>query len=137
MFHTQSIIETSKPNQQKQANKMATKKLKITNLPDNQKAIIEWELENGNFAASGRIYQRSTCWSAGQNLDEILKLAPNDTRVQRIVKVWEEYHLNHLTAGSPAQESHLKTLVVPKNLYPMSHYDWDAFRIERAKVRIV
>lgn len=72
-------------------------------------AEIEWELKdspNGpEFSASGGVWDKrkhdyETC---GQCLDTIAQLFPGDAKVQRIVKVWREWHLNGMNAGTPEQ----------------------------------
>lgn len=110
---------------------MTTKTIKITGLPQRQHAYIKWELTNGNFSASGLIYHNGKYWSATQNLDEIAELAPNDERVQRIVKVWQEYQLNDFRAGSPRQMEFLKTQTKPENI-KTSHYEWACIVLEAA-----
>lgn len=47
-------------------------------------------------------------YSGGQNLDTIARLFPNDPKVQRILEVWREWHLNCMHAGTPAQEQAIK-----------------------------
>lgn len=56
------------------------------------------------------------------------------TKLGHFLKAWEEHHLNDLTAGSPAQETHLKAL--PKvDIYEAgfsSHYDGACAELEKA-----
>jgi hypothetical protein len=88
-------------------------------------AEVEWKLDGGNFSASGGIWNTSsgsrrdyvTC---GQILKELLSLFPEDQLLQRIVGVWEKWHLNDLKAGSPRQEEFLSTKNAPKG----DHYEW-------------
>lgn len=44
--------------------------------------------------------------------------------VDRLADIWERWHLNDCTAGTPAQEEHLRTLKGQFPGYPVSHYDW-------------
>lgn len=71
------------------------------------KATIEWTLkdkENGKeFSAQGQFDGH-----AGQCLDHIAAAYPGDPKVQEIVKVWREYHLNGMHAGTPEQERAIK-----------------------------
>ena len=62
----------------------------------NNSVEVEWELADGNFSASGLIWNHihSHAYSVGQNLDKILKLFPNDEKFKRIHKVWKRWHLN-------------------------------------------
>ena len=75
---------------------------------------IEYSLENGRFSASGNIWLKSKkdIMSGGQNLDEILSLFPDNETVQRIVKVWKEWHLNDMKAGSPKQMEFLSNVEI-------------------------
>ena len=80
----------------------------------NCKVTIEVELrekEKGlSLAISGNIWNpRGTdCYSCGQNIDEIAELFPYNKKVQRIKEIWEQYHLNDLTPGTPKQEAFVK-----------------------------
>lgn len=84
---------------------------------------VEWSLVDGNFSMTGTInkYMGGSC---GQNLDSIAELFPDDEKLQRMVAVWREWHLNDMTAGSPAQEAALKTIKSDFPGYPVSWYDW-------------
>lgn len=74
-----------------------------------RRADIEWELKQGQngleFSASGGVWnsRNSDYDFCGQCLDELARLAPYDQLVQRIVKVWTEWHLNGTNAGTPRQ----------------------------------
>ena len=66
---------------------------------------IEWTLEERQpgqlvFSASSQ---------NGQNIDEIAEKYPDDPMVQRIARVWRSWHLNDMRAGTPKQESFLKS----------------------------
>ena len=73
-------------------------------------AEVEWRLHDGRFSASGGIWKsnRSDYETCGQMLDELLKFFPDDQLLQRIVQVWQKWHLNDLTAGSPKQMEFLE-----------------------------
>ena len=90
------------------------------------RAEIEWSLENGRFSMSAGIWDRRqrdyvTC---GQCVDTVAALFPNDAKAQRMKAIWEEWHLNDMTAGSRAQHAYLKAHPLdPKDYnYPKSYY---------------
>ncbi len=85
---------------------------------------IEWELTpDGRFTASGSIWDanHTDTLSGGQNLETIARLFPRDERVQRIVKVWRNWHLNDLKAGTPSQERVVNAWLAKKG----NKYDYD------------
>ena len=71
------------------------------------KAQIEWELKPGTngieFSASGAFNR-----SGGQCINDIAKAYPGDPMVQRIAKVWREYHLNGMNSGTPQQAAEIR-----------------------------
>lgn len=72
---------------------------------------IEIELDDsGELHMVGAIWNGAhTDWeSGGQIYDTISQLFPNDARVQRIVEIWQRWHLNHMRAGLPKQEEWLR-----------------------------
>ena len=62
------------------------------------------------FSAIGGIWNSSKTdyVSGGQNLKEIAKYFPNNNKLQRIVQIWREYHLNDMQAGTSKQMDALK-----------------------------
>lgn len=68
------------------------------------------------FKASGGIWNsKGTDFiSAGQNVDEIAELFPNNEMVQRIHKLWKEYHLNDMNAGTIEQDQVLREYELKK-----------------------
>jgi hypothetical protein len=46
----------------------------------------------------------------GQMYDTLQELFPNNKRIQRLVEIWKEYHLNDMNAGTPKQTEALKGL---------------------------
>lgn len=46
---------------------------------------------------------RRTAHRGGQCIDEIARLYPANTKVQRIKEIWKHWHLNGLNAGTPEQ----------------------------------
>jgi hypothetical protein len=90
----------------------------------NYTASVEWELsDDGRFSMCGNIYHTATrsLRSCGQNLEEIAKAFPHHAKLQRMVSVWREWHLNDMQAGTPAQMAHLKANPVNAG-YRESHY---------------
>ena len=87
---------------------------------DNITAIVEWELIDGKFSASGSIKENRQFIAAGQCLDTIKEYFPDDTLFNSIFEVWKEWHLNDLTAGSPNQERFLKDYKESGNDYNYS-----------------
>ena len=73
----------------------------------------------GCFTASGGYWNRwrTDYTSCGQVLDMILIDFPRSIIVQRVHKVWKEWHLNNLTAGSPAQEEEVAKWKAEGNPY--------------------
>ena len=71
-------------------------------LTADKKAFIEWELKKEQkgleFTASGD-FDGDSC----QIIDKIAEAYPKDKMVQRIFKVWKEWHLNGLHAGCQHQ----------------------------------
>jgi hypothetical protein len=87
---------------------------------------IEVELdEAGELHMSGNIWNttRSDIVQAGQCQDTIAKFFPQDKKVQRMIEVWNEYHLNHMHAGTPAQEKLIEEHQDSFEHYPKSHYE--------------
>jgi hypothetical protein len=75
------------------------------------KVEIEWSLTDDNvFSMSGTIWnhRETDCYCAGQILETIVVFFPHDRKVQRMVEIWREYHLNDMQAGSPKQMKILK-----------------------------
>jgi hypothetical protein len=69
----------------------------------------------------------------GQNREEITKLFPGNARVQRLVEIWERYHLNGMKSGTRTQNNLLKDARV-KAVYPKSQYDLDCEVLEKANL---
>ena len=75
---------------------------------ENTKAAVFLKLENGCFSCSGEIYEDFKCTQAGQCIDTIAELFPDDETAQEIHGLWDKYHLNDMHAGTPEQEGELK-----------------------------
>jgi len=78
--------------------------------------LIEWELKDGNFSASGMYMNKlgSDCESCGQNLDEILEDFPDNEFVKSIHSIWKRWHLNNMRPGSPKQMELTRTKFGPE-----------------------
>jgi hypothetical protein len=78
----------------------------------NKKAVVEINFDEIEkiFSASGEIWHERghDIISGGQNLDELMEMYPDHEILKRIYLVWKNWHLNHMHAGSPAQEKYLK-----------------------------
>jgi hypothetical protein len=76
----------------------------------NCSAYLTWELREGEngleFSASGEVWNhiKTDCILCGQCVDTLAELFPHDKRAQRILAVWQDYHLNGMKAGTPEQE---------------------------------
>jgi hypothetical protein len=88
---------------------------------------IEWA--KGRLSITGVEGPRSSgnaAGSAGQCTDSLNDVAPapswTPSMIARLHEIWNRWHLNDMRAGTPAQESHLRTLTFPG--YPVSHYEW-------------
>lgn len=73
-------------------------------------ADIDLEINNGRLSISGVVYEGARLLksernliSAGQCLDDAKELLP-----ERLVQIWEYWHLNDMRAGTFAQEQALK-----------------------------
>ena len=95
----------------------------------NCKTFITWDLIDGKFSMCAEIWnpRETDLYCSGQCVDEVCKYFPHDQLARRMERVWRDYHLNDMRAGSPAQEALLKSKE-PERLkslaHPVSHYDW-------------
>ena len=84
--------------------------------------VLYWE-----YCASGSIWNsRHTDWiSGGQNLDDMAQFATirNDKNFSEAFSLWKAYHLNGMTAGSPAQEAAKKEFKVNREGVTWYWYD--------------
>lgn len=64
------------------------------------------EVENvPELSMSGGIWnnRKTDTYTTGQMLDELPKLFPGNSKIKRLVEIWEQYHLNDLRAGTKKQ----------------------------------
>lgn len=89
----------------------------------NCEAAITWKLENGNFSMSAEIWKpcKTDIYCGGQCVETVAGYFPKNKKAQRMLAVWKAWHLNDMTAGSPAQEAWLKANPITFT-YPDTHY---------------
>ncbi len=87
-------------------------------------AELEWEWDGTRFSMSGAIWdsRHHDYLAGGQCVDTVAAYFPDNQKVQRMLRIWKDWHLNDLTAGTPEQEAELKKHKFPG--YPKSHYEW-------------
>lgn len=80
--------------------------------------VIEMRFENGNFAASGEIWNSAhTDWiTGGQCLDDIAEYIKTPL-FEKIYRLWKLYHLNDMHAGTTRQENAIKDWEKQGNKY--------------------
>ena len=72
------------------------------------KAYVEFELSpDGNFTMSGEIWntKETDIVAGGQMVNELVKYFPHDTRLKRMVEIWQRYHLNEMHPGCEHQRT--------------------------------
>jgi hypothetical protein len=116
--------------------------------------ILKMEIKTGNYknrldtnlrpvsncktlSISGQIWDKRhfDCVTCGQISDTILKYYSGNERVERIVEIWERWHLNDLSAGTESQKECLKNSGVDFSEYRKagyeSYYDYERFVLEQ------
>ena len=93
---------------------------------DNCEAAITWTLKDGRFSMQAEIWQpnKRDILTGGQCVDTVAAFFPNDEKAQRMLTIWERWHLNDMRAGTPEQEALLKAHRDEYEGYPTSHYEW-------------
>lgn len=91
---------------------------------DRGDCYVEIRMNEGRLSITGEEWMPSKrdIRMGGQCLETLLTYFPNDTKLTRIVEIWNRWHLNDTRAGSPAQETFLRLHPV-KAVYPQSHYE--------------
>jgi hypothetical protein len=76
----------------------------------NCKVALTWTLEHGRFTMHAEVWnpRETDIYTGGQMVEEAVAYFPNDKKAHRMKAIWEEWHLNDLVAGSPAQMEWLK-----------------------------
>lgn len=80
--------------------------------------------DGNKFAAQATVWSpwRRDYVLLGQCVDTVADMLPDNTTAQEIRAIWKDWHLNTMTAGSPAQEAYLKANPFTYS-YPATHYD--------------
>ena len=95
----------------------------LNNGKKNCEVVIKIELiekeEGLVLSIIGHIYNhiKTNSYAGGQCYDTISKFFPHNKKVQRIVEIWERYHLNDLRAGTPLQEKIIREWKEKGNKY--------------------
>ena len=94
---------------------------------------VEINFDGTKFSASGTIWNhlKTDCYCAGQILDEIKELIPNNKLFNQIHNIWKKYHLNDMTAGSPKQVEYLKTIQKPDDA---EFYTWECEQLKKVNL---
>ena len=77
----------------------------------NCRVTIDWELKEtekgATFSAIGNVWnpRETHCYSCGQNLDTIAIYFGGNKKVQRIVEIWQRWHMNDMKAGCTHQRA--------------------------------
>lgn len=79
-------------------------------------AKVTWEVKDGRFSMQGEIWQpdMKDCLTCGQCVDTVAEQFPNDAKLQRMLVIWDRWHLNDMRAGTPEQMAISKDLPYDK-----------------------
>lgn len=82
----------------------------------NHEAYITWTFDGARFSMCAEVWKPSKrdIVMGGQCVDTVAAYFPADKLAQRMVAIWRAWHLNDMTAGSPAQEAWLKANPLPE-----------------------
>jgi len=101
--------------------------IKTVKIPDGEASRLNWKLEEIReytaVSIMGEVWcsdYYSDCFECGQIRDTVSDLFPSDA-VQRICKLWDQWHLNNLTAGTVEQTACIDVYEVAN---PKWHYDY-------------
>lgn len=80
-------------------------------------AEITWELAKGRFSMSAGIWnpRKTDLYTCGQCVDTVAAYFPRDAKVQRMLEIWQRWHLNDMKAGSPRQQEFLRNNPKPES----------------------
>lgn len=97
-------------------------------------AYITWSYDGTTFSMCAEVWQanKRDIIRGGQCVDTVAAFFPHNKKAQRMVEIWKRWHLNDLTAGSPAQEAWLREHRDEFPGYPVSHYTWVAEQLAAA-----
>lgn len=76
----------------------------------NCKAVLTWTWDGKRFAMQGEIWnpRETDVYTCGQCVAEVVAYFPHDAKAQRMLAVWQRWHLNDTRAGSLVQEDYLR-----------------------------
>lgn len=103
---------------------------------DRGECYITWELRNTDkgpeFSAQAEHWlpSKRDCQQCGQCVEEIAGWFPDNTKAQRILSVWREYHLNGMNAGTPKQTEAIKEFFATVTSYPENDYTHQCAHLE-------
>jgi hypothetical protein len=94
---------------------------------------ITWTMENGRFSMCAEVWNGShtDCITCGQCVDGVAALFPHDKKAQRMLAIWQRWHLNDMHAGTPAQEKYLRDNPV-EEMYRSDHYTHACLKLQAA-----
>jgi hypothetical protein len=89
----------------------------------NCEVSFEVSYDGDRFSLCASIWnpRKTDIYAGGQIIEEAASYFPTDAKVQRMLAIWREWHLNDMKAGSPAQEAELKRHEWDRK---GSYYDW-------------
>lgn len=102
----------------------------------NCEAAIAWELKDGRFSMYAEIWnpRKTDCYTCGQCVDTVAAFFPHNKTAQRMLAIWREWHLNDMSAASPAQRAYLDSLgewTQGREGYD-DHYSWERNKLHEA-----
>lgn len=73
----------------------------------NCEAAITWELIDGRFSMQAEIWnlRKTDIYQGGQCVDTVAALFPHNAKAQRMVAIWQRWHLNDMRAGCEHQRA--------------------------------
>lgn len=109
---------------------MIKHQIRVGTVENEGSLFIDIEWTEGKLSITGVTGPKSNGdarGSCGQNRGDLLRITDyakgwNETQAKKLHDIWQEWHLNDMVAGSPAQEAHLKANPVQYQ-HPQSHYE--------------
>jgi hypothetical protein len=83
---------------------------------------LKWDGERLSICAGIWNPRGTDYYSCGQNVDEVAGYFRSDKTTQALLRLWRDWHLNDMNAGSPAQSAWMEANPIEAK-YPDSHYD--------------
>jgi len=95
---------------------------------NNHDCFITWDLHNDHkgvcFSMQAEEWKSNKrgIIQGGQCVDIIASYFPNDTKAQRMVEIWKQYHLNYMQAGCEHQRAEKwEEVRIPASEMPAKH----------------